>query len=96
MRVEAMHNGLPPILWGVLAIGGIATILFTFFFGGNLRIQVIMTGLIAVLIGLNIFLLASYDDPFSGDVMVGNDAFVVDQRIFRVQTDKNDPYEMDQ
>ncbi len=96
MRVEALHNGLPPVLWVVLGIGGVSTILFTFFFGArNMRIQMAMTSLIAITIGLNIFLLASYDDPFSGDVMVRADAFLVDKRIFNTVTDKSDPYEVD-
>ncbi|HEY9773800.1 MAG TPA: bestrophin family ion channel [Planktothrix sp.] len=95
MRVEALHNGLPLVLWAVLGIGGIATIIFTFFFGSsNMRLQSIMTSLIALTIGLNIFLLACYDDPFSGDVMVRSDAFTVDKRIFNTVLDPSDPYEM--
>jgi hypothetical protein len=38
--------------------------------------------------GLNVFMLASYDDPFAGDVHVGPEPFVVDQHLFRYDTDK--------
>lgn len=96
MRVEAMHNGLPAALWGVLGMAGVATIMFTFLFAAPNRIlQMVMTSIITIVMGLNVFMLASYDDPFSGDVMVSPDAFVVDQKTFKMATDKADPYESD-
>lgn len=76
MRVGALHNGLPPVLWVVLYAGGTATIVFTYFFGiDNIRLQIMMTALVALSICLNLFLLSCYDDPFSGDVMVHPAAF---------------------
>jgi len=94
MRVEAMHNGLPPVLWVILGIAGVATILFTFFFGAkNRRLQMVMTSIIAVVIGLNIFMLANYNDPFSGDVTIGPDAFIVDQKSLGKTMDEKDSYE---
>jgi len=83
LRVEALNNGLPMALWVVLVVGGLATILFTYFFGaGNLKIQLVMVAIVTLVISLNIFLLASYDDPFSGDVMVHPSAFETDLRVF--------------
>jgi hypothetical protein len=83
LRVEALNNGLPTALWVVLVVGGLATIVFTYFFGaGNLKIQMVMVSIVTVVICLNIFLLASYDDPFSGDVMVHPSAFETDLRVF--------------
>ncbi len=83
MRIESMHNGLPLALWIVLGVAGLATVLFTFFFSAeNGKLQMSMTAIIALVIGLNVFLLASYDDPFTGDVMIGPDAFVIDKRTF--------------
>jgi cytochrome bd-type quinol oxidase subunit 2 len=71
MRVGALHNGLPRDLWIVLLAGGCATITFTYFFGiQNLRLQILMTSMVSLAICLNMFLLFSFDDPFSGDVMV--------------------------
>jgi hypothetical protein len=93
-RIEALHNGLSPILWGVLIVGGVTTVLFTYFFGvQNLRLQVIMTAIVSLVICLNIFLLASYDDPFSGDVMVEPSAFRVDQKIFKMVLDPTVHYD---
>ena len=86
LRVEALNNSLAPTLWLVLVIGGVATILFTYFFGaGNLKIQLLMVAIVTVVICLNIFLLVTYDDPFSGDVMVYPTAFETDLAVFREQ-----------
>jgi hypothetical protein len=94
LRIEALHNGLSPVLWGVLIVGGFTTVLFTYFFGiQNLRMQIIMTSIVSLVICLNIFLLACYDDPFSGDVMVYPSAFVVDQKIFKMCLDPKVEYE---
>lgn len=76
MRVGALHNGLPKELWIVLLAGGAATICFTYFFGiENTKLQVLMTALVSLAICLNLFLLACFDDPFTGDVMVRPTAF---------------------
>ena len=42
-----------------------------------------MTGLVATVMALNIFLLANYDYPFSGDVHVSPAAFELDREIFK-------------
>lgn len=83
LRVEALHAGLPTELWLVLILGGASTILFTYFFGADsLRIQIVMVGIVSLVICLNLFLLATYDDPFSGDVMVAPSAFETQLRLF--------------
>lgn len=79
VRLYAMHNGLPISLWVVLFAGGIATLILTYLFGiQSLRLQILMTTIVSVVICLNMFLLASFDDPFSGDVMVHPTAFQLD------------------
>lgn len=86
LRIEALHNGLPAALWWVLIIGGMATIVFTYFFGApNARLQVIMTSMVTLVISLNIYLLYTFDDPFEGDVMIRPTAFETDLMMFRKQ-----------
>ncbi|MBC7999573.1 MAG: DUF4239 domain-containing protein [Leptolyngbya sp.] len=86
LRVEALHSGLPLVLWIVLFIGGAATIIFTYFFSAdNLHIQVVMVGIVSLVICLNLFLLATYDDPFSGDVKVAPTAFETQIRLFKLE-----------
>jgi Protein of unknown function (DUF4239) len=88
LRIEALHNGLPLALWWVLLAGGLATIIFTYFFGiKNTKLQVVMTAIVTLVICLNIFLLASFDDPFGGDVMVHPTAFEADLMMFKTQWD---------
>ncbi|MBS1955783.1 MAG: DUF4239 domain-containing protein [Cyanobacteria bacterium SZAS-4] len=91
LRIEALHNGLPPALWWVLILGGLATIVFTYFFGApNARLQVIMTAMVTLVISLNIYLLYTFDDPFEGDVMIRPTAFETDLMMFRKQWNVSD------
>lgn len=84
LRVEALHSGLPLSLWVVLVIGGIATIIFTYFFAAhNANVQVVMVGIVSLVVCLNLFLLATYDDPFSGDVKVTPTAFETQLELFK-------------
>ncbi|MFA7340074.1 MAG: DUF4239 domain-containing protein [Candidatus Obscuribacterales bacterium] len=83
LRVDAMHNGMSPILWCILAVGGVATILFCYFFSAhNIYVQIVMVAIVSLVICLNIFLLACYDDPFSGDIMVQPSAFETQLKVF--------------
>lgn len=83
LRVEALHTGLPIELWVVLGLGGFSTILFTYFFGAeNFRIQMIMVAMVSLVICLNLFLLATYDDPFSGDVKITSSAFEKQLKLY--------------
>ncbi len=84
LRVDALHNGMPAVLWCILSVGGVATIIFTYFFSSsNLNVQMVMVAIVSLVICLNIFLLACYDDPFSGDVMIEPTAFETQSRLFR-------------
>jgi hypothetical protein len=83
LRVEALHSGLPFELWIVLILGGSSTVVFTYFFGAdNLKIQAIMVAIVSLVICLNLFLLVTYDDPFSGDVMVTPAAFETQLKLY--------------
>lgn len=86
LRVEALHSGLPAALWVVLVIGGIATIIFTYFFAArSLKVQIVMVGIVSLVVCLNLFLLATYDDPFSGDVTVTPSAFETQLKLFKLE-----------
>lgn len=88
LRVDALHNGMSPILWVILGVGGLATIIFTYFFScNNLYVQMVMVAIVSLVICLNIFLLACYDDPFSGDIMVQPTAFETQMKLFKLELD---------
>jgi hypothetical protein len=74
-RLLASRTGLPSILWAVMILGGIMTIGFTYFFGvRKFRAQALMTGILAALIALSLFLVYALDLPFTGSVAVSPEA----------------------
>ncbi|MBX9685171.1 MAG: DUF4239 domain-containing protein [Candidatus Obscuribacterales bacterium] len=82
-RVSAAVNGLPEVEWITLLVGGAVTVFFTYFFClENLKLQIVMTVMVAMLISLNLDLILLFAYPFSGDLRVGVDAFALDRDIF--------------
>jgi len=85
-RTNISQYGVPNVEWAVLIIGGIVTVVFTYFFGlENARAQIAMTAMVSLLISLNLYLVVLFGAPFSGDLAVGVDAFKVDKQIFENQ-----------
>jgi hypothetical protein len=83
-RSAQLSYALPSSLWVIVCVGATATIFFTYFFGAEkIPIQLTMTSVVAIVLSLNIFLLISFDDPFSGDVRISPAPFDVDVKIFR-------------
>lgn len=75
-RLMESLNGVDTILWFVLIVSGIITIVFTFFFGTeNLRAQIIMTSLLAIVISLILFTILEFDYPFTGNLSVSPEPF---------------------
>ena len=68
-----MATGIVPgVLWFVLVAGAVLTISFTLFFGTeSLRVQAIMTGVLAFLIVSGLLVIVAIDHPFAGSVKVG-------------------------
>ncbi len=76
LRLQAVPTGLPAALWAVVLIGALLTIALTFLFWlDNLRVHALLVGIMAVFIGLLVFLTAAMDNPFRGDFSVAPDAF---------------------
>jgi hypothetical protein len=64
-RLSDNRTSLPPVLWGALLVGATITIGFGYLFGVvNVRVQLIMTGAVAALIGVMFVLLVELDFPF--------------------------------
>ena len=65
---------VPSVLWPALLGGALATLGFTFFFGSqSARAQVLMTGMLAVVIFMALFVVVAVDHPFTGPVSVGTE-----------------------
>lgn len=77
-RIVTAAQGVPGLEWLVLVAGGVITVVFTYFFKlDHLRIQVVMTGMVATIISLNLYMVLMFGYPYSGGVKVGCDSFRV-------------------
>ncbi len=78
LRIIACERGIPPLEWCAVILGGIVTVGLTYFLVlDDLRIQIALTAMVAVLISLNIFLVLMFGYPFSGDLQVSSEGFEV-------------------
>ena len=82
MRTTIATHGPPIIEWIVLCVGAVVTVLFTYFFRLGFRVQLAMTGMVALLIALNLYLVILFANPFSGDLHVESEPFQTDLKLF--------------
>jgi hypothetical protein len=76
LRVDAVHTRLPGLLWGIIVAGAIISIASAFFFKiDDARLQGILVGLLALFIGLVIFMILALDCPFHGDLGLGPEPY---------------------
>ena len=76
LRLQAVPSGLPAALWAVVLVGALLNILLTYLFWiDNLRVHAILVGMLAIFIGLLVFLTAAMDNPFRGEFSISADAF---------------------
>jgi len=72
LRLEAVTSGMPQTLWAVVFAGGAVTMMLTWFFViEKLKTHILLVTLMAVLIGLLIFMAAAMDYPFRGEFGIG-------------------------
>jgi len=84
-RLLAAEQGLPPILWVVLILGGVITVGFTYLFGlENTLGHLLMVAALALIISISLFTVAALDHPFQGDIRVHPAAYENDLERFRV------------
>jgi hypothetical protein len=82
-RAAQLHYFLPMPLWTVIFVGATAIISFTLFFDiDSLKFQVAMESIVVIVLSLNMYLLAAFDDPFSGDVCLSSAPFEVNRTMF--------------
>jgi hypothetical protein len=76
IRLQNISTCLPTAVWYVIFFGAFLNIIITWFFvTDKFRVHVLMTALFAALLGSLVFLVASMDNPFRGELSVGADAF---------------------
>ena len=75
-RQEALKGGVPSVLWLVVLLGAVATIGFSYFFAvASYRLHTLLTGILAGMVGLLVFLLVALDHPYWGEVSVSPEAY---------------------
>jgi hypothetical protein len=76
LRLLEAGEGIPYILRGVLVVGGIIVVGFTYLFGlENTRSHTLMIAALAAVISLVLFTIYALDHPFGGITRVDSDAF---------------------
>jgi hypothetical protein len=75
-RLEQASDGIPPLLWGALILGGVITIGFAFLFGmKRTGPHALVMFSLTLLIGGLMLVIYELNFPFSGAVRVGPEAF---------------------
>jgi hypothetical protein len=76
LRLLEVREGIPPILWVVLILGGILTIGFTYLFGMKERwLHVLMVVALTVLLVMVLYTIRALEYPFDGIVQVEPEPF---------------------
>ena len=76
MRLDAVEERLPTALWGVILFGAVLSLVACYVFKvESTRLHYTMVGLLALLIGLVVFMITFYDSPFRGNNAVGSHAY---------------------
>ncbi|MBM3955540.1 MAG: DUF4239 domain-containing protein [Planctomycetes bacterium] len=82
-RLGTAAFGIPAIEWVALFVGAAATIVFTGLFAvDNSRLHVLLTVMVALMIGLNLYLVSLFGYPFAGDLSLSAATFRHDLAIF--------------
>lgn len=76
LRLDSVTQQLPGILWAVVFTGSLLSLMLTWLLVlENRRLHDLLTAMLALLLGLLIFLLATLDLPFQGHHSLGPDSF---------------------
>jgi len=87
-RIDATSLELPPLFWLVIWVGAaVNAVLIGFIHVKSIRLHLLMAGMLALFIGLVIFVTADMDHPYQGSISVGPGAFerVLQQTIDRLE-----------
>ena len=69
LRLDAVEVRLPGVIWLVVLAGAAISLLSSFFFPvEDFRVHATQVALLAVLIGVVIFMVVAFDSPFRGDL----------------------------
>lgn len=82
-RSNAVQFGIPAVEWVALIVGAGVVVFFVGLFSvDHAGLQLLLTGLSALVIGLNLYLVSLFGYPFAGDLTVSKRPFALDIGIF--------------
>lgn len=82
-RASMVEYGIPIVEWVSLILGGVVTMFFAGLFSvGNLRLQIVITTLAALVISLNLYVVCLLAYPFAGELSVSKRPFELDLAVF--------------
>src|SRR4051794_27347105 len=88
-RLLDVTTGLPSALWYVVAVGAVLGIVLTWLFSlDRLSVHLAVAGILSLLTGLVVFLIAAMDHPYRGEVSVSPEAFEIVQRSLMAPREK--------
>jgi len=88
-RIDATTLELPTLFWLVLWVGAaVNAVLIALIYVQRKRLHLVMAGLLALFIGLVMFVTADMDHPYQGSISVGPGAF---ERILQQTIERLDP-----
>lgn len=70
-RIQNTNNGIPAVMWWVVMIGAVVNTLIITFFKVRFDVHLLIGGLLALVVGSLIFVVAVLDYPFRGEVSIG-------------------------
>lgn len=77
-RIILSQKAMPGALWGVIIFGALMTLALSFIFASQFpKVQSFMITLVASALALNIWLLAAYSHPFSGELKLPPSMFLL-------------------
>ena len=84
VRFTQAENGVPSPEWVMLLIGGVVTIVFTYFFRiENQKIQSLMIGMFALIIIMNLYMILLFSEPYAGDFVASKKPLITVQRLIK-------------
>ncbi len=86
-RLDAVRTGLPGVMWGVVVAGAFISLASTFFFKvDDVRLHGLLVALLAIFMGLVIFMILALDRPFRGDLGVSAEPYrLVYEQLMKVE-----------
>lgn len=75
LRVFSVTTSIPAVMWIVVLVGALMNIALVWLFDMKLVSHMFLGGFLAAFMGLMIFLIASLDNPFRGEISISSQPF---------------------